>query len=68
MFEVLCLLVSRLVSTGDLTFIAADGRERSFGDGAGRPVCVKFNSPGLYLKLLINPELYLGEAYMEEEL
>ena len=65
MFEVLCLLVSRLVSTGDLTFIAADGRERSFGDGAGRPVCVKLNSPRLYLKLLINPELYLGEAYME---
>ncbi len=38
---------------------------RSFGDGTGRPVHMKITSPHIYLKLLINPELYLGEAYMD---
>jgi cyclopropane-fatty-acyl-phospholipid synthase len=64
-FEVFCSVVGRLVSVGDLTIVAADGRERSFGDGSGRPVRMIVNSPRTFLKLIVNPELYVGEAYMD---
>ncbi len=60
-----CSAVNRLVKTGDLTIVAADGRKRSFGDGTGRPVQMTIHSSGLYPKLVFNPELYLGEAYMD---
>ena len=65
MFGALCSLLDRLVQTGDLTIVAADGRERAFGDGSGRPVRLQVHSPSVYKKLVFDPQLYLGEAYMD---
>ena len=37
------------------------------GDGSGEPLAVRFVTPDAERKILVNPELGLGEAYMDGE-
>ncbi len=60
-------LISRFVKVGDLVVTEANGRSQRYGDGSGPPVRVRL-APGAALKLALNPELTLGECYMNGEL
>ena len=44
------------------------GPKHSFtvGDGTGKPIAVAFDSPATLLWILTDPDLRLGEAYMNE--
>jgi cyclopropane-fatty-acyl-phospholipid synthase len=62
------LLISwlkKLVRTGNLTVIDAGGRRHHFGGNDSPPVTIRLRDRRLHYQLLLNPELYLGEAYMD---
>jgi cyclopropane-fatty-acyl-phospholipid synthase len=61
-------MIQRLVKTGDLTVHLADGTVLRAGDGGSPQVTVHLHDAGLPLKLIRNPELAMGEAYMDEAL
>ena len=48
-----------------MTFTTASGAKFSCGDGTGEPVHARFLSAEAERRVLINPELALGEVYME---
>lgn len=58
----------RLVGTGTLTVVDADGTARTYGAGDPPQVTVHLKDPDLPQKLLRNPDLALGEAYMDGRL
>jgi cyclopropane-fatty-acyl-phospholipid synthase len=53
------------VTRGNLRVTTAEGATLSFGDGSGPPVAVRFTSAGAQRRVLLNPDLRLGEAYMD---
>jgi cyclopropane-fatty-acyl-phospholipid synthase len=61
-------MVKTLVKTGSLTLHMPDGSTMSSGDNTEPKVTVHLHDPSLPRKLLLNPELALGEAYMDETL
>src|ERR1700712_6094183 len=48
-----------------MTFTAASGARFTCGDGTGRPVSARFLTERTQRRILLNPELALGEAYMD---
>ena len=58
-------ILGRLVRTGTLRVSTAPGRSFEVGDGTGQPVEISFKSPFTLLSILANPELKLGESYMD---
>ena len=62
------LLVQRmlrhLIRTGDLHLIMPDGRAHRFGNGQGKTVTVHLKSPDLAKRIVRNPDLAVGEGYM----
>lgn len=58
-------LLNRLVQTGQLTVIDASGKRRRFGADNGPAVTIRLHDRRLYYRLFLNPELHLGEAYMD---
>jgi cyclopropane-fatty-acyl-phospholipid synthase len=48
-----------------LRLTTARGTVLSFGDGTGRPVAVRFKTRWTELAILLDPELAVGEAYMD---
>jgi cyclopropane-fatty-acyl-phospholipid synthase len=50
---------------GNLTVASAHGSVFTFGDGSGPRVAVRFTSPDAQRQVLFDPELHLGEAYMD---
>jgi cyclopropane-fatty-acyl-phospholipid synthase len=50
---------------GAMTFTTASGAKFSCGDGAGEPVFARFLTADAERRVLLNPELALGEVYME---
>ena len=68
MEKVLAALLSRIVSRGSLTVVTATGDELSFGDGTGDEVRVRFTDPAAERVVLMNPELRLGELFMDGRL
>jgi cyclopropane-fatty-acyl-phospholipid synthase len=58
-------LLKRLVRRGNLRLTTADGRVLTLGDGTGTPVAARFTSKAAELHVLLDPELRLGEAYMD---
>ncbi len=56
-----------LIKTGDLTIVQSDGKSGRYGDGTGVPVTVKLG-PGAAARLGRNPQLALGECYMDGSL
>ncbi len=60
----LSYLLKRFVNQGTLRVIDAGGKEHVFG--AGEPtVTMRITKRALYRKLFFNPELNMGEAYMD---
>lgn len=64
----LAALLRQLLKTGDLTLHLPDGEVVRAGDGSAPSVSVTLHDPTLPRKLILNPELAMGEAYMDERL
>ncbi len=58
------VLITRVVRRGSLRITTARGTVLQLGDGTGTPVAFRFTSIWAELGVLIEPELKLGEAYM----
>ena len=54
--------------SGSLTFIDARGAPHRYGDGRGRTVAVRLADKRLERQLVLDPQLALGEGYMEGRL
>jgi cyclopropane-fatty-acyl-phospholipid synthase len=65
MDRLLRFFLDRFVRRGSITFITADGTTFTCGDGTGEPVRVRLTTKEAARQLLIDPEMALGEAYME---
>jgi len=52
------------VRRGNLHVTTAAGTVFTFGDGAGPPIAVRFTSKAAQWSVLLDPDLRLGEAYM----
>ena len=66
--KMLAALLRQLLKTGDLTIRMPDGEIVHAGDGTAPSVSVVLHDPTLPRKLILNPELAMGEAYMDERL
>lgn len=58
-------LVDPLILNGTLHLTLPDGRVRRFGDGAAPVIGVTLTDPELPRRLVLNPDLAVGEAYMD---
>jgi cyclopropane-fatty-acyl-phospholipid synthase len=65
MDRVLRYFLRQFLRRGTMTFTTASGAQFTCGDGTGRPVSARFVDPATERRILLNPELYLGEAYMD---
>jgi cyclopropane-fatty-acyl-phospholipid synthase len=65
MDRLLRYFLSEFIRRGAMTFITARGDKFTCGDGTGEPVCVRFLTTDAERRVLLNPELGLGEVYME---
>jgi cyclopropane-fatty-acyl-phospholipid synthase len=59
--------LTEFIRHGSMTVTTASGDRFTCGDGAGRPVAVRFATKDAQRKILLNPELALGEAFMDGE-
>lgn len=60
--------LERLVKKGALRVTTANGTTASFGDGEGLPVAVRFRSQAAQRRVLADPELRLGEAFVDGDI
>ncbi|MBL9058961.1 MAG: class I SAM-dependent methyltransferase [Mangrovicoccus sp.] len=58
-------LLRGMVQHGTLTVAYPDGRLARHGGGDGPRVAIRLSDPSLPRRLLVSPELALGEAYMD---
>jgi cyclopropane-fatty-acyl-phospholipid synthase len=65
MERLLDLIFKRAIATGNLSVTSASGQTHSYGDRTGNKIAVRFTSAAWLRKVALNPELRLGEAYME---
>lgn len=61
-------LLRRVIRQGRLSIIDHDGRRYEFGSGDDAPIVLRFTRPGTAGRIVRNPQLGAGEAYMEGEL
>ena len=57
-------VLHRAIRAGRLNVTLADGTTHQIGPDIGTPVAVTLSDPALPRKILLNPELAIGEAYM----
>jgi cyclopropane-fatty-acyl-phospholipid synthase len=65
MDRLLRYFLQQFIRRGAMTFITASGAKFCCGDGTGEPVSVRFLTADAERRVLLNPELALGEVYME---
>ncbi len=65
MDRLLRFFLGQFVRRGTMTFTTASGTRFTCGDGTGEPVAVRFLTADAERRVLLNPELALGEVYME---
>ena len=58
-------LLTKFVRRGTMLFTTADGGTFTCGDGTGEPVHARFLTAEAERRVVLNPELALGEIYME---
>jgi cyclopropane-fatty-acyl-phospholipid synthase len=58
-------IVGKLVRRGTLKVSLGSKRSFTVGDGTGKPIAIVFDSPATLLWILTDPDLRLGEAYMD---
>ncbi len=61
-------VVDGIVRSGDLTILFTDGSSLKFGDSTGEPVTLKFNNRKAVMDVALDPNLRLGEAYMNGDI
>ncbi|WP_027551452.1 cyclopropane-fatty-acyl-phospholipid synthase family protein [Bradyrhizobium sp. Cp5.3] len=59
--------LTQFIRRGSMTVTTASGMKFTVGDGTRQPVEVRFVTVDAQRRILINPELGLGEAYMDGE-
>ena len=60
-------MLERLVKVGRLSVVFGDGTVENYGDGSGPPVAARLTHAGAR-RIALDPELGIGEAYMDEDL
>ena len=65
MDRLLRYFLNQFIRRGAMTFTTASGAKFSCGDGTGEPVAVRFLTSEAERRILLNPELGLGEIYMD---
>jgi cyclopropane-fatty-acyl-phospholipid synthase len=68
MTMLLVRLLDRLVRTGTLRLIDANGRTHVFGDGGEPRATIRVHDPALHWRIPLSPSLATGEAYMDGRL
>ena len=68
MDRLLSIFLSRFIRQGSLDVTTAAGNVYTFGDGSGAPVSVRLINATAQRAVLLDPELRLGEAYMDGSL
>ena len=58
-------MLGQLIRRGDLTIYLPDGTVQKHGDGTGQAVTVRVTDPDLPGRMARNPDLALGEAYVD---
>ncbi|WP_368185661.1 class I SAM-dependent methyltransferase [Aestuariibius sp. HNIBRBA575] len=58
----------KIIKNGELRITWPDGSEAKYGDRVGIFSAIHIHDPALARKLVLNPELAIGEAYMDETL
>jgi cyclopropane-fatty-acyl-phospholipid synthase len=61
-------LLGRYIRRGTLRVTTAKGTQFAFGDGSGEPVAVRLLTSSAERRLLMDPELTLGEIFMDGSL
>jgi cyclopropane-fatty-acyl-phospholipid synthase len=65
MDRLLRYFLQQFIRRGAMNFTTASGAKFSCGDGSGAPVSARFLTTDAERRVLLNPELALGEVYME---
>jgi cyclopropane-fatty-acyl-phospholipid synthase len=65
MDRLLRYFLEQFICRGAMTITTADGTKFTCGDGSGQHVFVRFLTKDAERRVLLNPELALGEVYME---
>jgi cyclopropane-fatty-acyl-phospholipid synthase len=65
MDRLLRYFLQQFIHRGAITFTTASGEKFTCGDGTGPHVCARFLTTEAERRVLTNPELALGEIYME---
>lgn len=65
MDRLLRYFLQQFIRRGAMNFTTASGTKFSCGDGTGEPVSVRFLTNEAERRVLLNPELALGEVFME---
>jgi len=65
MDRLLRYFLQQFIRRGAMTVTTASGVKFSCGDGTGEPVAVRFLTTDAERRVLLNPELALGEVFME---
>ncbi|MGH1425844.1 MAG: class I SAM-dependent methyltransferase [Pseudooceanicola sp.] len=58
----------KVIQDGELSVTWPNGHETRYGDGKGLSVAIAMHDKALPRKLMMNPELAIGEAYMDQGL
>jgi cyclopropane-fatty-acyl-phospholipid synthase len=65
MDRLLRYLLSQFIRRGSITFTTAHGDTFTCGDGTGTPVTARFRTRKAQIRILVDPELALGEVFMD---
>ena len=65
MDRLLRYFMGKFIRRGAMTFTTANGMTFTCGDGTGEPVAVRFLTAAAERRVLFDPELALGEVYMD---
>ena len=65
MDRLLRYFLQQFIRRGAMTFTTASGARFSCGDGTGEPIAARFLTADAERRVLLNPELALGEVYMD---
>ena len=58
-------MMKSFIRKGTLVVIDADGRRHSFEGAPGPRVVMRLTEKALYRKLVLNPDMAVGEAYTD---
>jgi cyclopropane-fatty-acyl-phospholipid synthase len=59
------VFLSRFIRRGSMVFTTASGEKFTCGDGTGKTIFARFLTAAAQRRVLLNPELALGEIYMD---